>query len=208
MLRYGHDLGRSEGFALAFLYGHPSYYPRHGYVPCFGTCKTVVNLDKLPEPSIQIVRRPVRPDDVPWIVERAMAEWDDVDFGWLWGENLNDWTVPCMNAMMWRMPDGRRAAYTVARHASKHCDLLLADDPALGRQVMATLRPASLGNHPAGWLARNALDAQWAEPTAAACDAAMAIELRPGILAPLRESLASGHRPPGVALFPLPFPAC
>ena len=208
MLRYGHDLGRKEGFALAFLYGHPSYYPRYGYDPCFGTCKTIVNRDKLPEPGVLLIRRPVYPSDVPWIVERAATEWDDVDFGWLWGESLNDWSVPFMNTLMWWTPDGRRAAYTVARHASKHCELMLAHDPALSCEVIATLRPSSLGNHPAGWLARNALDADWAEPSAAPCEAAMAIELEPGILGPLRKSLASGHRPPGVALYPLPFLAC
>jgi hypothetical protein len=47
-----------------------------------------------------------------------------------------------------------------------------------------------------------------AEPNAAACKAAMAVEPEPGILDPLRECLVLGSCPPGVALYPLPFLPC
>jgi len=208
MLRYGHELGRREGFALAFLYGHPSYYPRHGYAPCFGTAKIRLDRDKLPEPATRFVRRPVQLADVPWLVERAAAEWDAVDFGWLWGGNLSDWAIPCMNAVTWWTLDGCRVAYTLAKRASAHCQLILADDRALACDVIAALRPSSLGNHPAGWLARAALEVAWAEPKAERCEAAMAVELQPGVLSPLREALTAQRRLPGVALYPLPFLAC
>ena len=68
MLRFGHERGAREGFALAFLNGHPSYYPRHGYKACFGFAKVAIDTDALPPPSQELHPRPVRPADIPWLV--------------------------------------------------------------------------------------------------------------------------------------------
>jgi len=208
MIRYGHDLGRREGVALAFLYGHPSYYPRHGYRACFGFGKVTVDTDRLPAATRKLRTMPVRPADVPWLVERHAAEWADVDFGWLWGESLQEWWIPGLNVMMWWTQDGRRAAYTVGLPGRGRCKMLLADDPALAREVIATIRPAALEHHPAGWLARDALDGEWATAEAKPSNAAMACELQEGALRPYLEAVESGRRSPGFTLFPLPFLAC
>ena len=206
MIRYGHELGRSEDYRLAFLFGHPSYYPRHGYRACHGLAKVTIDVEQLPAPTIEFDRRPVRPADVAWIVGRAAAEWADVDFGWLWGESLTDWAIPCMNAGMWWTHDGRRAAYTL--HAHREPKLVLADDPALAREVIATLKPKALQHHPAGWLAQHALDPKWAATEAKLSQAAMACELEEGALKPYLDALEAGERLPGGTIFPLPFLAC
>jgi putative acetyltransferase len=208
MLRYGHELGRREGFALAFLYGHPSYYPRHGYVACYGFGKAAIDKDKLPAPQGKYRRMPVRAADIPWLVQRHAAEWADVDFGWLREASLGEWTIPFINAMIWWTDDGRRAAYTLTTGGRDSCKMLLADDPALARDVIATIRPATMEHHPSGWLARHVLEPLWSSCAAKASDAAMVCELRPGVLAQYRQALAAGKRPPGFAMFPLAFMAC
>ena len=209
LLGHGHELGRREGFAFAFLYGHPSYYPRHGYRPCFGGAQVTLDPEKLPAPSRKFERRPVRPADIPWLVERQTAEWADVDFGWLWGSALGEWSFPGINAQMWWTVEGRRAAYTVARPGQRQtCELLFADDPGLAREVIATIRPKTMAHHPSGWLVREVLPAEWGEARAKASDAAMAIELEEGVLGPYRQALKAGDRPPGAAQFPLTFLAC
>lgn len=208
MIRFGHEIGKREGLHLAFLYGHPSYYPRHGYRACYGFGKVKIDVDQLPEPTVKFDRLPVRAADVPWLVERCAAEWADVDFGWPWGTSLSEWTIPCMNVVMWRTEDGTRAAYTMDNHGRARCKLLLADDPALAREVIATIRPATLEHHPSGWLARHALDPEWATAEAKPSKAAMACELQEGVLDAYLQALESGNRLPGFTLFPLPFLAC
>jgi putative acetyltransferase len=205
LLRFGHELGRADGFAVAFLYGHPTYYPRVGYKPCFGFPKVAIDTEKLPKPTAKFIRMPVRPDDIPWLMARYRAEWDDVDFSWDRGDALGEWTIPSLNAMVWWTEDGRRAAYTVAPPGKGKCKMLLADDPALAREVLAALRPSKLEHHPSGWLARNAFDPEWATAEARLSDAGMACELLPGVLEPYLQAVQAKKRAPGFAVFPLPF---
>lgn len=207
MLRFGHEMGQREGFVLAFLLGHPSYYPKHGYRACFGFGKVSIEVDALPEPSRKVQAWPVRPADVPWLMERFAAEWADVDFSWQWGSAPSEWTIPGVNALIWRTENGRRAAYTL-RGPDKKCKMLLADHPALARDVIATIKPTELQQHPSGWLARHALDATWAKAEASRSDAAMARELRDGALGPYLAALEADERPPGCCFWPLPFLAC
>ncbi len=218
MLQFGHDLGRKSGFEFCFLYGHPTYYPRHGYRACFGGAKITLDLDALPKPEQKFLRLPVCPSDVGWIAERHAAELADVDFGWLWGPNLSEWVAAPMNSVVWWTEDGRRAAYTLCRPARGGCELVLAEDPRLARDVIFTIfakarersRPKepAIAQHPSGWLAQNALDPAWSHAEATRWDAAMAFELVPGVLKEYEDALGTGTRPSGVATFPIGFLAC
>ena len=208
MLSLGHELGRREGFAFAFLYGIPDYYPRVGYRACYGVAKVTIDVDKLPKATMSFQNRPVLAADIPWLVERWRIEWADVDFGWLWGSSRHEWHIPGMNARMWWTADGRRAAYTMDKAGRGRCKVMLADDPELARQVLATMRPKTLEHHPSGWLAQHALQTEWAACKAERITAAMACELQPGALDPYIKALEAGERLPGFTMFPLPFLAC
>lgn len=202
LLRHGHALGRDDGFAMAFLFGHPGYYPRHGYEACLGLAKVTIDADDLPEPSVRLRTMPVRKGDVAWIAAQHAAELADVDFGWVWGPRLNEWRLACLNSMMWWTDDGRRAAYTL------HDRLVLGEDAALAREVISAMRPEKLEHHPSGRLARQLEDCRWADFAVEACEAGMACELQDGALEPYMEAVSTGDRPVGATLFPLPFLAC
>lgn len=204
LVRFGHDLGRQDGFALTFLCGHPTYYPRHGYRPCHGFAKITIDLEKLPQPTQQFRRLPVQSADIPWLAERCEAEWADVDFGWLWGDSRSEWSAPGVIALVWWTKDGQRAGYTLADPRRKW-RMVLADDPDLARDVIATIRPETLDHHPSGWLAQNAIDATWGNAEVKHSDAAMACELQDGVLRPLVDALEAGTRLPGFCNWPLPF---
>ena len=60
MLRHGHNIACRRGIQVAFLNGHPGYYPRHGYIACFGFCKTTLDLERLPEQNVSVDAWPVR----------------------------------------------------------------------------------------------------------------------------------------------------
>ncbi len=207
LMEYGHDLGRRDGYPLAFLCGHPTYYPRLGYKPAFGFSETCIATERLPQPTRKFRILPVQPSDLPWLAERLAVETADVDFAWQWGTSMAEWSITGVNAMMWWTEDGRRAAYTVAPHGRGRCNLLLADDPELAREVLATLRPATIQNHPSGWLVREALQVPWAKSEVHASGAAMACELQPDVLQPCLEAQAAG-RLPGSVHWALPFIAC
>jgi putative acetyltransferase len=205
MLRYGQELGKLEGYAFAFLCGHPSYYPRFGYKPCFGFASVIIKPDLLPAPAQPLSPWPVQPMDIPWLIECFAAEWSEVDFSWQWGSCLSEWTLVGANALIWRTQDGRRAAYTLGWPGRKRWKMVLADDPALARDAIATIRPESLEHHPSGWLARNVLEPAWSTVTVTPHPAAMACELQDGILQPYLTAVAAGHRPIGACPYPLPF---
>ncbi len=208
MLGFGHEIGQREGFALAFLAGIPSYYPRYGYKACYGFAKVTIDTEALPTPSQELSPWPVRPADIPWLLARLAAECADVDFSWQWGTTLDEWSMPGTDAVIWRTADGRRAAYTLGMPGEKKLKMLLADDAVLVRDVIATIKPQGLEQHPSGWLARNAVDPEWATAEANSSPAAMAYELEEGTIQPYMEALQAEERLPGSCNWPLPFMLC
>jgi len=206
LLRHGHELGRSEGYELAFLLGHPGYYPRHGYIPCFGFARATIDLALLPASTKHFEQLPVQSSDLPWLADLCRREHEAVDFGWLWGTAYGEWAMPGVQALVWRTDDGRRAAYTLRVGTEwKH---VLAEDVSLAREVICAIRPASLAHHRSGWLARHALDPAWSTCGVEASEAAMACELSPGALEPYLEEVNAATRLPGACNFALPYLLC
>jgi len=208
LLRAGHELGRSEGFALAFLLGHPSYYPRHGYQSCLGAVNVTIDVDRLPEPDVPLRPMPVHPADIPWLVERFAAEWDDVDFSWRRGNSLTEWTLCGTNALIWWTDDGHRAAYTLGWPRRRGWQMVLAEEPELAREALAMIRPKKLRQHPAGWLAQHALDPEWGRADVKRDPAGMVCELETGALEPYLRAIEDGDRAPGYCTWPLSFMTC
>lgn len=212
LLAFGHRRARQQGLRVAFLNGHPDYYPRHGYRACFGFARTTYRPEAIPDPTVDLEAWPVVAEDLPWLVACDEREWGEVDFTWPRTAAPAEWSVAGVNAVVWRTPDGRRAAYAMTRAGQRRpgvaLEAILGDDPELVRQVIRRLKPASSPNHPAGWLAREVLDAAWAQSQVTAGAAAMAIELVDGALEAYRAALAAGTRLPGACNWPLPFAMC
>ena len=206
LLEFGHRLGKKEEYALAFLVGHSSYYPRYGYeTHAFGFAKIEIDVQELPTGTLSLDRQPVQPADLPWLVERLEVELSDVDFGWLWGATLAEWRLSGIDSLVWRDGAGRRVAYTMrpARQRDRLA-MLLAADPESARQVIYALRPNAIEVHPGGWLAQNALDPGWAATSIEPSAAAMVFLLQEGVFDSYRIAVKKG-RPPGQVNWPLPF---
>lgn len=206
LLNYGHDLGRQEGYAFAFLLGHSSYYPRYGYqTRTHGFCKVEIDVEQLPAATAKLDAWPVQEADLPWLVERLEVELAAVDFGWVYGATLAQWRWNGIDSLVWRDESGRRVAYTMraARQRDKLV-LLLAEDPALAREMMYRLRPTVLEHHPAGWLAQQALDPAWSTMSAEVSEAAMVCPLQEGVLDEYLAAVEQG-RPTGCVNWPLAF---
>ncbi len=87
-------------------------------------------------------------------------------------------------------------------------DYYPAYDPSLARDLIATLKPEEISQHPSGWLAQNALDPAWSKAEANASQAAMVCPLREGVLQPYLQAVKSGERLPGSSNWPWPFILC
>lgn len=205
MMNYGHEMGSKDGFLLAFLVGHPEYYPRMKYIPCFGFAKIIIESEKLPSSSQKLTPYPVMASDIPWLVNRFEIECADVDFTWLRGNSIPEWVLPNTSAMVWRDKDGRRAGYTLAKPSTNNLNLLLADEVDLAREIIFTLKPQSIEHHENGWLFKNAIDKSWGKAETILSKAAMACELQENILQPLLNALETKERLPGFCNWPITF---
>jgi len=208
MNNHGLDLARNHGFVLAVTNGPPGLYKRFGYEPQFAFARISINRDALPKPGQPLSPWPVTEADVPWLMECHDREWTDVDFAWNRGSDIREWTAPSACTEIWRAADGRRAAYVEGLSDGRDWHQVLGDDPDLVRDVIATIKPGTLEQHPDGWLARNVIAEQWAQATAELNGAALACELQPGVLGDYVNTVDSDTRRPGSFVWPLGLSVC
>ncbi len=212
VLAFGHKLASAKGIDLAFLVGHPDYYPAHGYECRFGFSKTNYEVDAIPDSTLELEPWPVQEHDMGWLLECDELEWQNVDFSWPRTGRREEWTTPGVNAVIWRTPDGTRAAYTMKRSGQSgtgfRIDMILGDDIELVRQVIYKQKPLASPHHPAGWLTQNILDPVWGVSGVQFETPAMAIELTEGVLDRYQNALDQDGRQPGAINWPLPFSIC
>ncbi len=89
LMREGHRRAVERGYALSFLWGHPSYYPRFGYQPrMFGACNVTVSV--VPAP-ITLETHPVVAADAPALAKLWRTWFVDVDLAVDPGDSLLGW---------------------------------------------------------------------------------------------------------------------
>lgn len=89
----GHEIAREKGFALSFLLGHPTYYPRFGYLThAFGSTPCKIHTHDLPESDLD-THKPTA-NDLPALRALWLREEADVDFAIDPGHHLLDWISP------------------------------------------------------------------------------------------------------------------
>lgn len=203
MMKFGHALGAVDGFALCYLLGHPEYYPRFGYKPCFGLSQAKVDVEKLPVPDISLMPSPVKQADIPWLVTLFEKEFSDIDFSLHWGANLAEWHMDGYDAAIWRTKEGRRVAYSVARTETKQFKLMLAEDGYYLRQMIYKLKPQVLLQHRAGWLGKQLKDETWISFKTWFSKAAMAVDLGCGVLDDFLKKVDFEKDEPGFTAWPL-----
>jgi len=204
VVRFGMELAKADGFAVAVTAGGPGYYTKLGYEECaYGYASVSIDVEALPAPTQKLSAWPVGPDDLGWLVSCHEEEWKEVDFSWRRGEDLREWRAPYVDTVIWRTADGQRAAYTSRAPEKTWFGMILGDDPTLVRDVIATVRPTVLEQHPSGWLAKNVLDSAWARTEAKARPEFLACALQPGALDEYRTAVDKGVRLPGHLSWPL-----
>jgi predicted N-acetyltransferase YhbS len=138
----GHRRARGKGCAYSYLLGHPSYYPRFGYLQdMFGDCCIEVRADDSWAAPDRLAERPVTGHDLEWLGHMWLDWFEDVDLAVLPGDSILDW-LPHADQIMAVVieKDGEPIGYVrYLRHDPAQVKLFLANDSRAIRPMLARL---------------------------------------------------------------------
>jgi putative acetyltransferase len=211
----GHTVAAGKGYAISFLLGHTSYYPRFGYrTHAFGAARTTAPMAPFisptgaTPPTGSLEWRDLTPTDVPGL--RALWQRDEarVDFALDPGQDLLDWlsSNPAVRASVY-VRGANIVGYTRGHAATPTSPrVFLAWDGATARAMARAIAHGAAANevvlpiHPA-----SAAAAGFVAPVCEAWASAMACSLAPNALDEYLAQVREGRRPPGRPIWPVAF---
>lgn len=208
LIEEGHTAARERGYALAFLLGHPTYYPRFGYrTHAYGASSVTATG---PAAALDgLSARPLAEDDVPALRALFVQAEGAVDFAAEPGPGYLDWVSPnpAIRSVVF-VRDGRLVGYArIHRDEPLKPHYFLAADADSARGMVAHLRmeagaagPVDLPLHPYS-AAAGAFDA----PRCDSWEASMAFSLVVNPFDAYNEQVRAGGRVPGRVLWPVCF---
>ncbi len=209
LIEEGHRMARARGYAVSFLLGHSSYYPRFGYrTRAYGRSQVTVATETLTAEPLE--GQAPRPDEVGQLDALWRQAEAEVDFSIEPGLQLLDWISPnpAIQALVYRR-DGDVVGYTrIHRLEPAEPRIFLARDGEAGQAMAGDIarragpgvETLTLPIHPAAASAESFPDA-----TIVAWEAAMAVPLAGSPLQDYLELVARGQRPPGMVVWPVSF---
>ncbi len=210
LIEAGHDLARRKGYAFSFLLGHPSYYPRFGYLQdAYGAASLKLSVADLALSGPELFVRQVSGSDVAALYALWQTNEKAVDFALDPGQILLDWISPdpAIESVVFTIKNGEPVGY--ARYAKSEPAkprVFLARDSAVAQQMahqLATKIEATevdLPLHPNSDLAQALGEAE-----CKAWKAAMVCPLFPGPFDEYYTQVQAGQRWPGRVIWPTAF---
>jgi putative acetyltransferase len=207
LIEEGHRRAAAKGYALSFLLGHTSYYPRFGYqTGAFGASQVMVPVEAL---SVTLLEeRPPTPKDVPALQALRRRAEAGVDFALDPGPYWLDWISPNPAIVARVYCSGSDVVGYTRVHSAEPASprVFFARDGEMSRAIAAAVAQSAgpetkqvvLPLHPAA-------AAGFDTPECKAWAAAMAVPLAAG---PLEEYLAlvrAQRRLPGCLVWPVAF---
>lgn len=207
LAREGHDRARAKGYALSFLLGHRTYYPRLGYRQgAFGAARARAATPNAAPETLE--ERAPQPRDVPGLQALWLADQGHVDFAIAPGPALLDWLSPnpTIEATVYlrgevivgytrihvEEPWQPRAIFTADAEAARTIVGSLAFQVGADRLTLP-VHPSSITAN----ACRGITLTPW--------EAAMACPLLPSPLADYLRAVEAGARPPGSPIWPVAF---
>jgi predicted N-acetyltransferase YhbS len=143
LMEEGHRRARAKGYVFAFLFGHPSYYPRVGYImDMFGKCQLVIPIKSIPETEPFVEARLVLSEDIEILVSIWHKWFSDVDLAAFPGNTLIEWVTHHGGIMSYTMTlDGEVIGYLrYDKQNPANVRLFLAKDKKSVALLLAYLR--------------------------------------------------------------------
>lgn len=92
LIEEGHMIAKNKGYKLSFLFGHPSYYSRFGYIKnMFGYSKIKVNRNNIETITGQIVERAVTYEDIKALISMWKDCYGNIDLSLCPTDSLLNW---------------------------------------------------------------------------------------------------------------------
>jgi hypothetical protein len=206
LIAEGHRVAAAKGYAVCYLVGHATYYPRFGYrTHAYGDSTVTVPTAALRESDLE--GTPVTDEDVPALRDLWRAHDGAVDFAIDPGTSLVDWISPNPAIRNRAFRDGDSIVGYVRQHTDRRAEptCFLARDAGSARAVAGALarettEALTLPIHPRT-LSAGAFGPARVEPFAAA----MAIELASSPLGEYFARIDAGTRPHGRVVRPVEF---
>lgn len=199
LMETGHAIARAKGYALAFLLGHPSYYPRFGYrTHAFGDSSVEISAKQWAS-AVELQTRFPLPEDIPVLMALWELEESRVDFSMRPAAALYDWYSPSpqIDALVY-LRDGQVVGYSRGKAPQVRMFLAQDDEVALAmvRRLAEKASSISLPLHPRS---RSAQVFSRAQSTA--WDAGMALALTDVPLDEYFSAVRTDQRAPGRVLW-------
>lgn len=215
LMQEGHRRAKEKGYAFSFLLGHPSYYPKVGYIMgMFGKCQLAIPVEQITGNPEGITERLIQPEDVQAFHEMWNYWFHDVDLALFPGNSLIDWVTHIEEIM----------SYTIVQHDHvigylryeklnpANVKMFLAKDRQTTELLLALLRDKSeegqaihinLPLHPASQAVKEYLTMPY-ETELDLWDAAMIKILDPEnvLITQYCENVQKGTRQPGLVIYP------
>jgi putative acetyltransferase len=206
LIARGHELARAKGYALCFLLGHPTYYPRLGYLThAFGASSCKLHTHDLPESDLD-TRKPTA-SDLPALRDLWLREEGDVDFSVDPGDQLHDWCSPnpAITARVY-LQNAQVVGYTrIHRDEQQSPGVFFARDHETARKMARLIGGGlriELPLHPLSASAGAFADAHFDTKS---WEASMVYPLLPSAFDAYYQAVQAGTRPPGRPIWTVPF---
>ncbi len=206
LITRGHELARAKGHVLCFLLGHPTYYPRFGYVPhAFGTSSCEILTYALPDSDLD-TRKP-QAVDVPLLRDLWRHEEANVDFAVDPGDCLLDWLSPnpLITSSVYVLNEEVVGYTRIHRDEPQSPGVFLSRDDDSARKMARMIGGGArveLPLHPASASATAFPDAHIA---AKSWEPSMVCALEPSPFDAYYAEVNAGRRPPGRPIWPVAF---
>ncbi len=92
LIEKGHELVKERGYDISFLWGHPEYYPRFGYIKkAFADGGIKINLNDIPTINDEIETGMPRKEDVPFLQKIWKDNFSGAGLAIFPGKSILDW---------------------------------------------------------------------------------------------------------------------
>ena len=215
LMAVGHQRAAAKGHAFAFLVGHPTYYPRFGYLTgMFGACRLKIEAAQIDGFADGVQERLIQPADIPAFVAMWHDWFDDVDLALFPGHSLMDWVSHAAHIQSYAIERNGELIGYVRYHRDNPTDvkMFLANDGEAARLLLAYLRDKLAGYedtriqlplHPASRAVKAYLNVPHT-PKMEIWDAAMIKILAPEntAITAYCDDMRQGKRQPGLLIYP------
>jgi putative acetyltransferase len=215
LIEHGHRVAREKGYAFAFLLGHPSYYPRFGYITnMFGGCTLKLERSHILPLEAQLEERLVQPEDIQFLRALWQDWFQDVDLSIVPGDSIMDWITHVEGIISSVVvKDGAAIGYLrYVRHDATAVKMFLARDKEAVRLLIQYLHAKAAGVagstlnlplHPQARAVAQYIDLPY-ESELTTWDAGMIyiLDEQNQAIRAYGEEVGSGARPPGFVLYP------